>query len=60
MPKDEKAGEITAQLLIDDEPDDWCVNLKMRKSEELMPDRDKRIFSTGCAGTRRNRPHDSD
>ncbi|KAH7077533.1 hypothetical protein BKA63DRAFT_410948 [Paraphoma chrysanthemicola] len=33
MSKDEKASVAAAQLLIDDEPDDW----------------DKRIFSTGCA-----------
>jgi hypothetical protein len=25
MPKDEKASAAAAQLLIDDEPDDWCV-----------------------------------
>ncbi|OAL00613.1 hypothetical protein IQ06DRAFT_293907 [Phaeosphaeriaceae sp. SRC1lsM3a] len=33
MSKDDKASAAAAQLLIDDEPDDW----------------DKRIFSTGCA-----------
>ncbi|KAF2026155.1 hypothetical protein FB567DRAFT_330742 [Paraphoma chrysanthemicola] len=33
MSKDDKASVAAAQLLIDDEPDDW----------------DKRIFSTGCA-----------
>ncbi|KAL6711252.1 hypothetical protein ACN47E_005783 [Coniothyrium glycines] len=33
MSKDDEARKAAAQLLIDDEPDDW----------------DKRIFSTGCA-----------
>jgi hypothetical protein len=28
MSKDEKASAAAAQLLIDDEPDDWCVNLR--------------------------------
>ncbi|KAA8615485.1 CHCH domain-containing protein [Pyrenophora tritici-repentis] len=35
MSNDDKARAAAAQLVIDDEPDDW----------------DKRIYSTGCAGT---------
>lgn len=27
MPKDDKASAAAAQLLIDDEPDDWCVEM---------------------------------
>ncbi|KAF3050204.1 hypothetical protein E8E11_008296 [Didymella keratinophila] len=34
MSKDTKAQAAAAQMMVDDEPDDW----------------DKRIFSTGCAG----------
>jgi cytochrome c oxidase assembly factor 4 len=52
MSKDDKASAAAAQLLIDDEPDDWCVQL--RGLECQLSDktrRDKRIFSTGCAGS---------
>jgi hypothetical protein len=39
MSKDEKAGAAAAQLLIDDEPDDWYVGPLPLKSgkQELTP-----------------------
>lgn len=36
----------------DDEPDDWWVSMASMGSKFLLTAlRDKRIFSTGCAGT---------
>jgi cytochrome c oxidase assembly factor 4 len=56
MSKDDKAGAAAAQLLIDDEPDDWCVGPvpQDRKRGANRLRRDKRIFSTGCAGNAAN------
>lgn len=34
----------------DDEPDDWSVLGSGLNGQDLHRDRDKRIFSTGCAG----------
>jgi hypothetical protein len=42
MSKDQKASAAAAQLLIDDEPDDWCVQ---------WPRLNKRMELTMCAGT---------
>jgi hypothetical protein len=53
MSTDDKTRAAAAQQAIDDEPDDWCVQLmrfckRSQASDEY--NRDKRIFSTGCAG----------
>lgn len=35
----------------DDEPDEWCGDIKFRTADGMLTsDRDTRIFSTGCAG----------
>lgn len=56
MPADDKSRVAAAQLLIDDEPDEWCVAIAEKtgttaRSLANQMGRDKRIFSTGCAGT---------
>ncbi|KAL6152103.1 hypothetical protein ACJQWK_04848 [Exserohilum turcicum] len=48
MTKDDKAGVAAAQLMIDDEPDDWWEQLRAQR-EQADNGRDKRIYSTGCA-----------
>lgn len=51
MSNDDKARAAAAQLMIDDEPDDWWVAISVVASSKANGDgRDKRIFSTGCAG----------
>lgn len=51
MSNDDKARAAAAQLMIDDEPDDWWVAIPVLRAAKLMTiRRDKRIFSTGCAG----------
>lgn len=52
MTKDDKAGVAAAQLMIDDEPDDWWEQLRAQR-EQADNGRDKRIYSTGCAGKSR-------
>jgi hypothetical protein len=36
MPKDEKASAVAAHLLIDDEPDDWCVGVWGQKARSEL------------------------
>jgi len=53
MSNDEKKLATASQVVDDDEPDEWFVQLtifKRGKSELMTRSRDKRIFSTGCSG----------
>jgi hypothetical protein len=53
MSNDDKRTSAVQAAVDDDEPDEWWVQLigVLQAEEVLMSNRrDKRIFSTGCAG----------